>query len=115
MYTKRIRYTAGALLAATAAMAVSAGPLAQAAPVVVAPAPAVADSALSASIDPSVIAMQPQSLADMAQHALDAGVAGAAGALAARATGFRTKAASSGSVASSPSGTADVRFDAPTN
>lgn len=113
MYSRRIRYTAGAVLAATAVMAGSAGPLAQAAPEVVAPEAPATDTGLTASVDAAVLDMAPRSLADMAQHALDAGVAGAAGALATKAVGFRNKAASSTGARTTSPGVADAQFDAP--
>ena len=114
MPTKRIRYTTGAVLAATVAMTVAAGPTALAGPTTVVSEKTAVDSALSASIS-SDIALQPQFLADVAQHAMDAGVAGAAGALAGRAVGFRPKSSSTGAAIDSPQGAQDTQFDAPTS
>jgi len=114
MRTKQFRYTTGAVLAATVAMTVASGPTALAGPAGIIPEQSAADSNLSASIS-SDIALRPQALADMAQHAVDAGVAGAAGALAGRAVGFRKKSSSTGAAIDSGQGGNDTQFDAPTS
>jgi hypothetical protein len=66
---------------------------------------------LSASIDPLVVGVQPNSLTDMASQMAASVAGGVSGALAARA--IQRKSVSSG-LAGAPQGSGDSQFDAPT-